>query len=220
MKKATEKLLPDWIDYDTHFKPRYNPFEQRMLADPDSGFFKSLHQPNVKLVTGEIEKVTEEGVKMNNGETIEADVIVAATGFRIRFGSNISIRVDGEVMPWGNRLLWNGSMLNGVPNLMLIIGYANNSWTLSADDTAFILVRLLKSMKSKGVRSATPRVPSDAPTMKTQLMWPTSATYVQLSEGQLPVYGDRGPWKPRFNLMTSWFHARWGDITSGLEFSV
>lgn len=218
MKKATEKLLPDGIEYDAHFNPRYNPFEQRMLADPDSAFFNSLRLPNVKLITGDIDKVAEKGMKMWNGELVEADVIVTATGFRLRFGGNITIRVNGEIMPWGNRLLWNGSMLNGVPNLMLMVGYVNNSWTLGADDTALILVRLLEYMKKKGVQSATPRVPDDA-TMETQLMWQTSATYAQLAGGKLPVYGTKGPWKPRVNPLTSWVHARWGDITSNLEFS-
>lgn len=218
MQKATEKLLPDWIEHDIHFKPRYNPFEQRMLADPDSAFFKSLHLPNVKLVTGEIKKITDKVLEMGNGETVEADTIITAIGFRIRFGGNITIRVDGEIMPLGNRLLWNGSMLNGVPNLILMIGYADNSWTLSADDTAFILIRLLEYMKKRGVRSATPCVPNDA-AMEMQSMWPTSATYVQLAEGELPVYGSKGPWKPRFNPLASWIRARWGNVTNNLEFS-
>ncbi|KAI1410472.1 hypothetical protein F5Y13DRAFT_181396 [Hypoxylon sp. FL1857] len=218
LRKTIETQLPSWVPYNPHFQPRYNPWDQRMSVDPDAAFYKSLHLPNVKLITGEIDTITENGLNIQGGENVQADAIVAATGFRMQLGGNIRIRVDNEDLVWKERFIWNGAVLNGVPNMLFSIGYPKNSWTLGADDTAFILVRLFKYMKNKGFRAAVPRVPGGRAMQKSRL-WYFSATFVKLADTVLPVYGDTGPWRPRRNPVADWLHARWGNITTGLGFS-
>ncbi|KAI1376301.1 putative flavin-binding monooxygenase [Hypoxylon crocopeplum] len=217
-RKEVTKLLPNRIDYETHFNPRYNPWEQRICLDPDSAFYKALHLPNVHLITGDIDTVTDNEIRMRDGQTTGADIIVTAIGFRMMMGGKIEIRVDNEPVQWRRRYIWNGAMLDSVPNMMFMLGYTNHAWTLGADNTSIVLTRLWKKMEENGARSAVPRVPEDAAT-DTQRMWQLSATYVSAADDELPVYGMTGNWKPRNRPPVDYFHARWGDCTSGLDFS-
>lgn len=216
-RKETSELLPPKLDYETHFNPSYNPWEQRICTDADGEFFKALHLPNVKLVTGKIGKVTDGGIRMGDGQTIDADIIVTATGLRMSLGGKIDIRVDGEPVAWRGRYILNGAMLDSVPNFVFMFGYTNHAWTLGADDTAIVLTRLWKYMEKKAVRSAVPRVPPEA-AIGTQRMWQLNATYVRAAENEMPVYGMAGNWRPRNRPPIDYVHARWGNCTSGLEF--
>ncbi|OTA63978.1 putative flavin-binding monooxygenase [Hypoxylon sp. EC38] len=216
-RMVVTKVLPRGIDYETHFKPRYNPWEQRMCLDPDGVFYKALHLPNVHLITGEIDTVSEWEITMRDGQTVGADIIVTATGFVMMMGGKIEMRLDGEPISWRKRYTWNGAMLDSIPNMMFMLGYTNHSWALGADDTAIVLTRLWKFMEKNGVKSAIPKVPEDA-TTGTQRVWQLSATYVRAADDALPVYGMTGNWKPRNRPPIDYFHARWGNFTDGLKF--
>ncbi|KAK6951112.1 hypothetical protein Daesc_007642 [Daldinia eschscholtzii] len=217
-RKDATKHLPQGFDHDKHFKPRYNPWEQRICVDPDGVFFKSFNLPNVHLITSEIDTVTENELKLKDGQTVEADIIVKATGLKMMMGGKIDIRVDHEPISWRKRYVWNGSMLDGVPNLMFVFGYSNHAWTIGADNTAMVLTRLLKYMDKKSVKSATPKISEDAAT-GTQRLWKLDATYVLAVEDELPVYGMAGNWRPRNRPPIDYVHSRWGNFTDGLEFS-
>ncbi len=210
--------LPKNVDFDTHFKPRYNPWEQRICLDSDAAFYKALHLPNVEIVTGKIETVTEDAIRMKSGEVIAADIIVTATGLRMAMGGKIDLKVDGSPISWRKRFIWNGAMLDSVPNMMFMLGYTNHAWTLGVDDTAIVLTRLLKHMEKSGKKSAVARVSPEAAT-GTQRMWQLSSSYALAADDNLPVYGMAGNWKPRNRPPIDYVHARWGDYTSDLHFS-
>ena len=100
-------------------------------------FFQALRDnPTTNVVTGHIDTVTETGIRMKDGTMIDADVIVTATGLQMRMGGGTAVTVNGEKVNWGGRLLWHGSMIQDVPNMMFMIGYVDASWTLGADATA------------------------------------------------------------------------------------
>ena len=80
--KEMRAQLPAKIDVDTHFNPRYNPWDQRVCMCPDGDFFKALHQNNCDIVTDRIQTVTEDGILTESGKKLEADIIVPATGLR------------------------------------------------------------------------------------------------------------------------------------------
>ncbi|KAI1502977.1 FAD/NAD(P)-binding domain-containing protein [Biscogniauxia marginata] len=217
LHSETVKQLPEGVSQ-YHFIPKYSPWEQRICTDPEGIFYKSLRRPNVEIITGKIKTVTTTGVAMQDGKTVDADCIITATGLNMKMGGGIDIRVDGNPMSWGKRFIWNGSMLDGVPNMMFMLGYTNNAWTLKADNTAIMLRRLWKHMTRNGFRSAVPRVPKNT-AAKTERVWQLSATYVALSEDRLPVYGTMGNWKPQNRPPIDYVHARWGNHTEGLEFA-
>ncbi|KAK7973041.1 hypothetical protein PG996_007269 [Apiospora saccharicola] len=220
LTKDAAKELPAHVPVDPYFTPRYDPWRQRMCLDPNAAFFRAFHRPNVRLITGEIAAVTDHGIRMRDGETVDADVIITATGHRMVLGGNIGIQVDGKDIAWGGRFIWNGCMLDGVPNLMFMLGYTNNSWTLGSDNTAMCLVRLTSYMRRNGARSAVPRVPEAVATGGTQSIWQLESTYVREAQGRLPVCGNTGPWKPKNRPPIDWLYARWGSATADLEFSM
>ncbi|KAI1141395.1 FAD/NAD(P)-binding domain-containing protein [Hypoxylon sp. FL0543] len=218
IRKSAIRQLPKSVDVDKHFTPRYKPWDQRLCFAPDGDFYEAFHDPKTRVVTGRIKQVTEHAIEMEDGEVIDADVIVTATGLRMVLGGKIDITVDGEKVEWGDRVVWNRSMLQDVPNMFFVVGYTNFTWTIGADRTALILIRLLKFMGSCGAKVATPRVPKDA-NLSYHTYWPLTSTYSREAEGLLPKYGNFGPWKPRHNPAVDYVNARWCDITAGLHLS-
>ncbi|KAI1338926.1 putative flavin-binding monooxygenase [Xylariaceae sp. FL0016] len=219
LHNMTVPQLPLTISHDPHFEPWYYPWQQRLCISPDGDFFKALHRPGMSMVTGYIDTVTENGIRMKEGTSIEADAIITATGFRMELGGHIAMTVDGEEVNWGRRLLWNGTMVQDIPNMLYMIGYTNSSWTLGADNAAHILLRLMAYMKRKDVKAAVPRAPP-AGVSKTQKMWALNSTYVEAAQERLPQCGYEGPWRPRReNPPIDYVLARYGDITSCLQFS-
>ncbi|KAI1210039.1 FAD/NAD(P)-binding domain-containing protein [Annulohypoxylon truncatum] len=219
LRKLTIPQLPKGYDHDIHFNPTYNPWEQRLCICPDGDFFQSLHKPNASIVTGLIDRVTDDSIKMQDGTVIDADAIVTATGITMKLGGDIDISVDGKKIRWEDRIIWNGCMLNNVPNLVFVFGYTNFAWTLGADNTARTLIRLMKLMKSKGFKSAIPRLPGPG-FIETQRMWRLNSTYSVRASRYLPKYGTTGPWKPRIHAFLDEATSRWGSVTDGLEFTV
>ncbi|KAI1841490.1 hypothetical protein JX265_009943 [Neoarthrinium moseri] len=218
VKKATLVQLPPRLKWDPHFSPAYYPWQQRLCLAPDGDFFKALHTPKADVVTGHIRTVTEDGIELTDGTKLDADVVVTATGLRMLFGGGIPLQVDGERIDTAKQILWNGAMVQDIPNLFYMIGYTNASWTLGSDETAFIICRLLKYMERKGIQVSVPRAPRDHQ-MKPRSSWQLTSTYVKAAEERFPKSGDQGPWRPRRHVPNDWAHARWGNITDGLHFT-
>ncbi|KAF3011644.1 hypothetical protein E8E14_003572 [Neopestalotiopsis sp. 37M] len=217
--KETHKLLPTRIALDPHFNPRYNPWDQRVCFAPDGDFYTCLHTPKADVVTSRIRTVTEDGIDLETGGKLEADLIVTATGLRMQWGGGIPLSVDGGRVDVGGRFIWNGAMIQDMPNLFFMVGYTNASWTMGADDTAFIITRLLKHMESQGLHVGVPRVaPRDARTMVKKPYWHLNSTYAKEAEVRNPKYGDRGPWRARNKVIHDYLHARFGNYTQGLHF--
>ena len=172
----------------------------------------------MKLITDKIDTVTKRGIVTKEGEKINADIIITATGLNMKLGGNVDMRVDGEVMPWSKRLVWNGSMIDGVPNMSFMFGYTNNTWTIGTDACAMLLPRVWNSMAQRGARSATPRAPSYM-NHDTERLWTLNSTYSLKAQDRLPVTGKEGPWRARTSPPLDYVHARWGDCTSGLRFA-
>ncbi|KAI1108361.1 putative flavin-binding monooxygenase [Nemania sp. NC0429] len=211
--------LPKRIPHDPHFEPSYTPWQQRLCLAPDGDFYTALREnPNTQIVTGHIDTVTSNGIQMKDGTTIDADVIVTATGLQMLIGGHIAVTVNGEKVDFAGRLLWHGSMVQDVPNLMLVIGYVDAAWSLGADATAHILTRLLKDMRSKGVATATPRLPPQG-VGDYRKLWQLTSTYSEHATSILPQYGSTGPWQPKTSPPLDWIHSKWGDIVTGLDFS-
>ncbi|KAM7198254.1 hypothetical protein V8F20_006281 [Naviculisporaceae sp. PSN 640] len=112
VQSEMKKKLPPGFDIDTHFNPAYPPFEQRLCFCPDGDFFKALSQPNAEIVTGTINTITPEGIKLNPGakssstgpsevESLPADLIITATGLYVDILSslNISLRLIQSDLP-------------------------------------------------------------------------------------------------------------------------
>uniref|UniRef100_P9WEF4 FAD-containing monooxygenase vniE n=1 Tax=Virgaria nigra TaxID=1085564 RepID=VNIE_VIRNI len=193
LAQEAAKELPSKIPIDPHFKPRYDPWRQRLCLDPNAEFYHALHRPNVTLITGNIARVTSSGVEMRQGDSVKADAIITATGHRMMLGGKIDIRVDGDRVTWGKKFAWNSAMIDGIPNMMFMLGYTNHSWTPGADDTAIYLGRLMSYMERIGAQTVVPRVPQAVAAAGIQKIWQLDATYVEEADERLPVCGNSGP---------------------------
>lgn len=212
-----QKQLPAKVPLDPHFVPAYNPWDQRMCYCPDGDFFQVLHTDRADVVTGKIQTVTANGIRLDDGTTLDADVIVTATGFSLHFAGSIPITIDGELVAWPSKLIWNGAMVQDVPNMFYMWGYTNASWTTGAEETVLIACRVMEHMERQGKHVVVPRTPDGFKT-ETRAMWKLSSTYASAGNDNLPKYGSKGPWRPRGNLVLDLLHARWGNVTRGLQF--
>ncbi|OCL13695.1 monooxygenase flavin-binding family protein-like protein [Glonium stellatum] len=218
LRYETTRQLPANIPHDPHFKPFYNPWEQRLCLCPDGDFYKSLRDGKADIVTAHIKTVTEHGILLDSGRNLNADIIITATGLKIRLAGGIKLSVDGAEIDFSTKFLWRFAMLQDLPNCNIIIGYTNASWTLGADATAILICRLLKYMKDNNITSAVPRVEYPE-TMKAAPALNLNSTYIVKARHKLPKTGNSGPWKTRDNYFSDYWNGKYADLTDGLEFS-
>jgi len=150
------------------------------------------------MVTDTVARIVPGGVELASGSTVEADVIVTATGLRLRAFGGIEPRVDGAVVDLATQFVWNGAMVTGVPNFAVCIGYTNASWTLRADLSHRLVVKVLRWAERRGVAAAVPRA---APDLAPRPLLDLASSYVQRSIGAFPRQGDRRPWQVRQNYV-------------------
>ncbi|OJJ30020.1 hypothetical protein ASPWEDRAFT_177751 [Aspergillus wentii DTO 134E9] len=216
LRLSVKPQLPSHVPHDPHFKPRYNPWEQRLCVCPDGDFFKSLHTGRADVRTDTIKQVTPRGIDLNSGDSLDADIIVTATGLRLQLAGGASITIDGEKYRLPEKYLWNGVMVQDLPNASFVIGYTNASWTLGADATAQTLCRLLKNMEKNHQVAVVPRLHDDSGLQQRKLL-NLNSTYVSVAEQQLPRAADRGPWQPRDNYFSDYMFSKYGNMSENLE---
>lgn len=213
----TKSHLPPSMPHDPNFKPTYNPWDQRLCVCPDGDFFKALQKGNSDIVTDTIKTVTASGIQTTSGKTIDADIIVTATGLKMQLAGGARISVDGKPIDVSTKFMWKGVMLQDMPNVAFVVGYTNASWTLGADATAQTVCRLLKHMDSVKVLSAVPRVPEGQRIKPTPVL-NLHSTYIEKAKGQLPKSGDVSPWQPRASYFSDYWTSNYGNVTTGMEF--
>jgi cation diffusion facilitator CzcD-associated flavoprotein CzcO len=187
---------------------------------PGGDFFAALRKGNCDMVTDTIEDMDATSIKLTSGKTIEPDIIITATGLKMRFGGGATLNVDGEPFQMNQKFVWRGALLQDLPNLTFVFGYTNASWTLGADATAQLWVRMLKQMRNKGMSSVTPRVNEKEGVLEVPLL-NLNSSYIKAAKDSdtLPRGGDRGPWVPRSSYFKDLWHAKFGDLSTGLQFN-
>jgi cation diffusion facilitator CzcD-associated flavoprotein CzcO len=213
IRKGVERSLPAGYDIDKHFKPKYNPWDQRMCLVPNGDLFKAIRDGDATVVTDTIERFTENGIKLDSGEQLEADVIITATGLNLLFLGGMELVVDGEPVNIAEKMAYKGMMLSGVPNCAFTVGYTNASWTLKADLTSEYVCRVLAHMDAHGYRKSVPEL-SDPSVTEMPLLDFTSG-YVQRSLHEFPKQGSKEPWKLRQNYVLDIRTIRRGPIDDG-----
>lgn len=210
------ELGPDY-DVDTHFTPRYNPWDQRLCLVPDGDLFKAIRAGRATVVTGEIDSFTPGGIRLRSGQELPADIVVTATGLVMRLISGVQLVVDGRPVELAQRMNYKGAMLSDVPNLALSIGYTNASWTLKCELIAHYVCRLLNYMDRRGFVQCTPRMRD--PSVVAEPVVNFSSGYVQRALPSLPSQGSRRPWKLYQNYLLDTMVYRFGKLDDGtLEF--
>ena len=213
---AARRQLGGEVDM-KHFKPSYNPWDERLCAVPNGDLFKVLKKGEASIVTDHIDTFTENGIRLKSGEELDADIIITATGLDLQLLGGAELSVDGQTREPRDVLVYKGVMLRDVPNMAMVFGYTNASWTLKADIAAEYVCRLLNYMSRKGLQQVTPKDHDGSDTDKTFL--DLQSGYVQRAAHRLPRQGDKAPWKVLSNYLYDLPRLRYGRLNDdALEF--
>jgi cation diffusion facilitator CzcD-associated flavoprotein CzcO len=213
IRKAATRQLPAGYDVDVHFKPSYNPWDQRLCLVPDGDLFAAIKQGRVSVVTGRIEEFTEAGLRLESGDELEADIVVTATGLRLQAIGGMQLAVDGRDVKLPETMAYKGMMLSGVPNFVFTIGYTNASWTLKADLVSEYVVRLLRYLDAHGYDQCVPV--NDDPAVTERPLLDFQAGYVLRSIDEFPRSGSRPPWQLGMSYAHDVLKLRYGRINDG-----
>ena len=206
--RVKKELKGSGVDV-AHFKPAYNPWEERLCAVPDSDLFQALHSKRAEVVTDTISHFTQTGIALTSGKHLEADIIVTATGLKLQMLGGADLYVDGQPVDVGARMTYKAVLLEGVPNMAIMFGYTNASWTLKIDMACQYVLRLLNHMHKESYKTVRPQAESEQERVTRQVvMQPDtvlgalSAGYVSRAKDELPKQGDRYPWHVNNNYVT------------------
>jgi len=213
VKKLIRKVVQGWMgddfDIDTHFNPSYKPWDQRLCLVPNGDLFRSLRKGTSSIVTDHIERFTENGIQLKSGETLEADIIVTATGLELLLLGGLKLEVDGVEKKVSDSLTYKGMMFSGIPNFALAAGYTNASWTLKCDLTSHYVCRLISYMDKHQYQYC---VANNDPSVKRLQFLDLASGYVDRAMDQFPKQGDKSPWKLHQNYLLDIMNLRLGSV--------
>ncbi len=181
-----------------HFTPSYRPWRQRIAFVPEGDIFRAVADGKASVVTDEIDRFVEGGIRLKSGETLEADVVITATGFNLNVLGDIEFVIDGQPLDFAKTVTYRGMMFTGVPNMVWVFGYFRASWTLRADLVADFVCRLLNQMRSKGAQKVTVALrPEDRDMPLSTWIDPENFNPGYLMRGMhlLPRRGDKPEWQ-------------------------
>jgi monooxygenase len=210
---AAKRQLPDGYDIDIHFRPHYDPWDQRLCAVPDGDLFRAISKGRTTIVTDRIASFTERGIELESGTELEADIIVTATGLNLQAFGGIQLAVDDEEVALPDTLAYKGMMLGGVPNFAFAVGYVNASWTLKVDLTCEYMCRLLSHMDAHGYDQCV--AVNDDPSLERRPLLNFTAGYVQRSMEQFPKQGPAAPWQLSMSYREDLRNLRNGSVDDG-----
>jgi cation diffusion facilitator CzcD-associated flavoprotein CzcO len=216
LRRLAISNLPDGYDVDTHFKPRYNPWDQRMCLIPDADLYAAINDGRADVVTDHIDHVDATGIALESGGHLDADIIVTATGLQLQALGGAAISLDGVEIDPTDRFVYKAHMLEDVPNLFWCVGYTNASWTLRADITARATAKLLAHMASHGYTHAYPHRGDGY--MPEKPAWDIQANYVLRSLHALPKSGTKRPWNVRQNYLADAIDYRFDRVEEAMVF--
>ena len=212
--EAQRAALGPGYDIATHLSPKYDPWDQRLCLAPDGDLFQALRDGTAAIVTDTIARFTPGGIDLASGRTLAADIVVSATGLKMRLMGGARLSVDGIGVDPGTRLLYRGAMLEDVPNFALAVGYTNASWTLKCDLTARFVSRLLNHMARRGLAVVRPVANGHAAADTGML--DLQSGYIRRSAALLPKQGTRAPWRTHQNYIRDLWAFRTGRIDDGV----
>lgn len=192
IRTVNAKQLPEGYPVDVHFNPPYNPWDQRLCAVPNGDLFRAIRSGKASVATDKIETFDATGIQLASGEHLDADIIVTATGLKLKLLGGVELSVDGRTVDTTESVIHRGAMLSGVPNVAIAIGYTNSSWTLKVGMLWEYVTKLIRTMDRQGQDIA---VAVADPDMPTRPALDFAAGYVQRALHELPRQGESDDWR-------------------------
>ena len=143
-----------WLDtvgedaFREHFNPSYNPWEQRIAVA--IGLKEKLRTGAITIKTAEIERFTASSIVLSNGESIECDTCILATGLNLRF-FNFEMLVGDQPVVLDRINFHRGLMVGGIPNYFHPMGSWHSAWTQRLEPVTRLAVRIMQHMGKHGL---------------------------------------------------------------------
>jgi cation diffusion facilitator CzcD-associated flavoprotein CzcO len=209
LRLAAKRQLPEDFDVDTHLKPKYDPWDERLCVIPGGDLFRAVRHGKASIVTDTIKTFDETGIELESGEHLDADIIITATGLNLLLAGGTEIFVDGKRITPSDTMAYKGVLLSGIPNAALISGYTNASWTLKCDLTARYACRLINHMDEHGYDYC---VADPDPSVEPAPFLDLKSGYIERARNQLPKQGTTHPWRLRQNYFVDVVNLRMKPI--------
>ncbi len=178
------------------FTPPYDPWDQRLCLVPDDDLFEALKNGKADVVTGHIKAFEKGGVRLTDDRFLPADIVITATGLKLAVAGKIALSKDGRPIDLAQHFYYKGCMFSNVPNLAVVFGYLNASWTLRADINSDFICRVLNESKAKGVDVTEPVLTPQAEAMiEEDDIFDFSSGYIQRSKHIMPRNAVAYPWR-------------------------
>jgi cation diffusion facilitator CzcD-associated flavoprotein CzcO len=211
---GAQRHLPKDYEIDRHFKPRYEPWDQRLCIAPDADFYRAIASGRASVVTDELDAFTESGIRLKSGQHLDADIIVSATGLQMLALGGVQLAIDGKPVDQAHSFVYKGAMLSNVPNFAFCVGYTNASWGLRADLASTFVCRLLNHMDRHGYRTCVPAC--DAFPLDSKPLLDLTSGYIQRAAANLPKQSSTKPWFIPQNYLTDVFLMRMRPVDDGI----
>ena len=216
-RQGVRERLGDDYDIDKHFTPKYMPWDQRLCLVPNGDIFEAINSGKASVVTDTIDEFTSEGIKLDSGEELKADIIITATGLNMRLLNGIDIKIDNQTLDISEKIQYKTMMFSDVPNLIATFGYTTASWTLGADLTSEYACKLINLLDKKGMDYFCPEAGEDVAAEGDFL--DLTSGYIQRVAHMLPKQGSKDPWINTQNYLKDLFQVRFKSIEdSDLKF--
>jgi monooxygenase len=205
--ESAKKAIRDGVinalgeDYpvDKHFKPSYQPWDQRACLVPDGDLFNVIKNGSASVVTDHIDSFTATGIKLQSGEELAADIIVTATGLNLEILGSYELSVDNNPFNAADSYCYKGMMLSGLPNFAFSMGYTNASWTLKSDLVGQYVCRLINHMDKHQHHYCQPVLPIND--IEAEPFINFTSGYITRALDKMPKQGRDKPWRLNQNYI-------------------
>jgi monooxygenase len=205
--ESAKKAIRDGVinalgeDYpvDKHFKPSYQPWDQRACLVPDGDLFDAIKNGSASVVTEHIDTFTAAGIKLQSGEELAADIIVTATGLNLEILGSYELSVDNKPFNAADSYCYKGMMLSGLPNFAFSMGYTNASWTLKSDLVGQYVCRLINYMDKYQHHYCQPVLPING--IEAEPFINFTSGYITRALDKMPKQGRDKPWRLNQNYI-------------------
>jgi monooxygenase len=209
-----KKQLPSDYDIQSHFTPKYQPWDERLCAVPNGDLFKAIKQGKASVVTDQIDTFTKDGILLKSGKELKADIIITATGLELQLMGGIKAYVDGKEVITKDAILYKGMMIKDIPNSAFVFGYTNASWTLRADLVSTYFCRLINETEKSGKKFF---VAKSSKKLDKKPMFDFQPGYIKraMEANALPSQGNKEPWTIKQNYLVDLVEMNFGKLKDG-----
>ena len=212
-----EKTLKDKYD-PKDWTPKYNPWDQRLCAVPSADLFRAIKKGKAQVVTDTIKSFVKDGIELDSGEKLEADIIITATGLKVQLFGGMQLTVDEKPLDFSKSPAFKGVMLSDIPNFAFSVGYTNASWTLKSDLNCIYVTKVLNYLRANNLEVCTPKF--DHENMEQEELLDFDAGYILRAKHLLPKQGAKAPWKVHQNYIKDLFALKYSGVKDkDLEFA-